>query len=187
MASGATLSGTGAIHGPTTVQSGGTLAPGINGIGTLAISNSLTLAGQTVMEASKSGGSITNDRVIGVRTLTCGGSLVVTNIGTNAFVAGDSITLFQATNYAGSFSSLTLPALGDRFGLDHQLLDRQWQHLRRRGRRAHRDDQPVGGHELCRRHRDVHRHGHRRHPALQLTSGNSTARTSAARPPPPSR
>jgi hypothetical protein len=77
----------------------------------LTFSNSLTLtAGSTnIFAISKS--PLTNDAVDVVGTLTTGGTLIVMNIGTNALVAGDSFKLLIAGSYAGSFSSLTLPAL----------------------------------------------------------------------------
>jgi autotransporter-associated beta strand protein len=109
----ATLGGTGLINGATTVQSGGTLAPGTGGIGTLTVSNSLVLAGgsKTVLDLSRNGGVVTNDLVFVSGTLTQGGTLTVTNIGTNALAAGDSFRLFSAATYAGAFTNLALPPL----------------------------------------------------------------------------
>ncbi|HEU5069971.1 MAG TPA: autotransporter-associated beta strand repeat-containing protein [Verrucomicrobiae bacterium] len=43
--------------------------------------------------------------------LTLGGTLIVANISTNAFAAGDTFTLFNAAGYAGAFNSVTLPLL----------------------------------------------------------------------------
>ena len=56
-----TLGGGGVIRGAVTVQSGGALAPGGSNIGTLTISNSLTLAGTTFIALDKS--AATNDNV----------------------------------------------------------------------------------------------------------------------------
>jgi autotransporter-associated beta strand protein len=111
VAAGATLGGTGVLNGAVT--NNGTLAPGSSDIGTLTISNTVSLlAGTVVMELSKAaGGSTTNDLLSVSTALTCAGGLVVTNIGTNALAAGDSFKLFSAPGYAGNFSSLTLPAL----------------------------------------------------------------------------
>jgi len=121
----ATLAGVGTFYyfGPT-MQSGSTLAPGDNGIGTLTIYNffdgtldfpdALTLVSgsTTVMELTKSGSTLANDVVkILNGTLTYGGTLVVTNIGAGVLGAGDSFKLFDAPMYASSFSSQTLPAL----------------------------------------------------------------------------
>src|SRR6266404_252092 len=108
---GATLSGGGIIAGPTQVQPGGTLAPGTGGLGTLTIDNTLSLAGNVVMEISKNGSTLLSDQVSGTTTLTYGGTLTATNIGGGIVAAGNSFTLFNATNYTGSFASLVLPAL----------------------------------------------------------------------------
>ena len=110
LAAGQTLSGAGSVNGNFTVGSGAILAPG-SPVGTLTFSNSLTLtAGSTnIFAISKS--PLTNDAVNVGGNLSTGGTLIVTNIGTNALVAGDSFKLLTAASYAGSFSSLTLPAL----------------------------------------------------------------------------
>jgi hypothetical protein len=50
-------------------------------------------------------------KIIGLGTATFGGTLTVTNVGANNLVAGDAFTLFQATNFVGSFANLTLPDL----------------------------------------------------------------------------
>lgn len=102
VANGGTLTGSGQIAGSVTVLGGGTLAPG-NSIGTLVISNSLMLFGSTVMEAAKTAGIITNDFVRGMASVSYGGSLFV-NLSGEALSAGDSIKLFDADSYGGSFS-----------------------------------------------------------------------------------
>jgi autotransporter-associated beta strand protein/YVTN family beta-propeller protein len=109
--SGATLTGTGELDGPATVLNGGTLAPGVGGAGLLTINNSLSLAGTVVMELSKTGVTLSNDRVVGITALAYGGSLLATNIGQASLAAGDSFTLFAANSYSGSFANMALPAL----------------------------------------------------------------------------
>ena len=116
VSAGGTLGGTGNIKGPTTVQSGGTFAPGNFGIGVLTLSGILSLAGNTVMEIGKSGGVKTNDEAVISSILTQGGALTVTNIGTDALIAGDSFKLFQAASYAGSFTDTNLPSLTPGLG-----------------------------------------------------------------------
>jgi len=103
-----TLGGNGAIAGPVTVSAGGVLAPGTS-IGTLAISNSLSLSGITSVEVSRNGGTLTSDRVVGLTSVGFGGSLVVSNIGPDALRRGDSFQLFSAGG-TGNFTSVT-PAL----------------------------------------------------------------------------
>jgi len=108
--SGGTLGGTGIITGAVTVNSGGALAPG-NSLGTLTISNNLTLvAGSTTfMQIQHS--PLTNDMVKISGTLTAGGTLNVTNIGAGAFANGDTFKLFNVVGYSGSFTGFVLPPL----------------------------------------------------------------------------
>jgi autotransporter-associated beta strand protein len=105
VATGGTLTGTGKIAGPVAVQSGATLAPG-DSIGTLVISNTLTLAGNTVMEVGKTAGVITKDLVRGMTSLTYGGTLFVNHSG-EALAVGDSIKLFDADSYSGDFAAIS--------------------------------------------------------------------------------
>jgi fibronectin-binding autotransporter adhesin len=107
VANGATLGGDGTIGGPVTVNSGGTLALGA-AIGTLTINNVLNLGGTCDMKVSHIAGAA-NDSIAGVTTLTFGGALDITATGT--LQAGDTFKLFNATTYAGNFSSTNLPAL----------------------------------------------------------------------------
>jgi autotransporter-associated beta strand protein/YVTN family beta-propeller protein len=112
--SGSILAGAGVLNGPVTVQSGATLAPGPNGLGTLTINAILNLAGTVIIEVTKVGTTLSSDAVVGMSQVNYGGSLVVTNIGdihTGALGAGDTFKLFDAATYAGSFSNLTLPPL----------------------------------------------------------------------------
>jgi autotransporter-associated beta strand protein len=118
VASSGTLGGTGVVQGPTAVTLGATLAPGNNGIGTLTINNILSLAGNTVMELSKSGSTLTNDLLTLSTAMTYGGTLTVTNIGTNALAMGESFKLFSATSYTGAFSSDALPGLTPNLAWD---------------------------------------------------------------------
>jgi autotransporter-associated beta strand protein len=108
--SGGMLGGNGVISGPVTVNAGGALAPG-NPLGTLTISNNLTLAAGSTTFVQIQHSPLTNDSVIISGTLTEGGTLNVTNIGAAAFAAGDSFKLFNATNYTGSFAGFVLPLL----------------------------------------------------------------------------
>lgn len=118
---GAVLTGTGTLNGPVSIQNCATLAPGDEGIGTFTVNQNLNLAGVTVMKLSKTGTALACDQVAGIRSLSYGGSLVVTNIGdvrTGALSAGDSFRLFVATAYNGSLSNATLPALSPGLAWD---------------------------------------------------------------------
>jgi len=113
---GGTLGGTGRVNGPATVQPGGTFMPGDFGIGKLTFGSTLALSGTTVMAISKNGGLPANSVAAITSTLTQGGSLVVTNIGTGALAAGDSFKLFTAGNWSGTFTNITLPPLAAGLG-----------------------------------------------------------------------
>ena len=104
----ATLAGSGKILGPVSIAAKGMLAPGSGGIGELTISNSLVLAGSTVMELNQA--THANDRVRGATSVTFGGSLVVTNLA-GSLTVGDTFTLFEANAYQGSFATVSLPPL----------------------------------------------------------------------------
>jgi autotransporter-associated beta strand protein len=100
---GGTLGGNGLILGPVTLQSGGVLAPGAS-VGTLTISNSLSLSGNTVMELNAAAG--TNDLVRGLTAVTYGGTLTLSNLeGTVA--ASNAFKLFSADSYQGAFATLS--------------------------------------------------------------------------------
>ncbi len=109
----ATLAGNGTLNGATTIQNGGILSPGDQGIGALAFNNNLTLnaGSQTLLEISKNGGALENDLVSVAGKLTAGGTLVVTNIGNSTLAAGDSFALFNVGTFSGNFNSLSLPVL----------------------------------------------------------------------------
>ncbi|PWU16790.1 MAG: hypothetical protein C5B50_12650 [Verrucomicrobia bacterium] len=118
----ASLIGNGSITGLVTVLSGGTLSPG-GSIGAIALSNAPSLAGSIFMEISKTVSTVTNDQIrLAAGTLTYGGTLNVANMGPDALAPGDSFPLFSAANYAGSFSSVTLPTLPSGLGWTNKLL-----------------------------------------------------------------
>jgi hypothetical protein len=51
-----------------------------------------------------------------------GGTLTVTDIGTDLLAAGDRFQLFSATPFSGSFASINLPPLGPGLDWDNKLL-----------------------------------------------------------------
>lgn len=108
--SGGTLRGSGsAIGGPVTVNAGGTFYAGFasNAIGTLTISNNLSLAGDVIVALNKDQAQ-SNDVVNVTGALTYGGTLTILNIGSNTLTAGDTFTVFP-TGGTGSFSSIVQP------------------------------------------------------------------------------
>ncbi len=122
VASGGALGGGGIISGVTTVSSGGMLSPG-NSPGVLTFSNSLTLnsSSTNIFEISKS--PLTNDAAKVLGALTCGGTLIVTNIGATALAAGDRFKLFNAASYSGAFASVILPSLPAGLGWNTNALN----------------------------------------------------------------
>ena len=100
---GATLGGTGTIAG--NVDVGGTLSPGASP-GKLTITGNLNLSGSSLFELNRAL-SPSNDLVVVSGTLSAGGTLTVTNSGTNILVAGDSFTLFSQP--ASGFTTVNLP------------------------------------------------------------------------------
>jgi hypothetical protein len=104
---GGTLRGSGnTIGGPVTVNPGGTFYAGFasNAIGNLTISNSLSLAGNTIVAINKDVAP-SNDVVNVTGALSYGGTLTVYNLGTNALVVGDTFTVFPPGG-ANNFSSI---------------------------------------------------------------------------------
>lgn len=103
----ATLSGSGVIRGPVTMSGSSTLAPG-NSVGTLTVSNSITLAGSTVMELDRSQ-SPNSDRLASA-SVVYAGALTVVNLGGHLQV-GDTFDLFNWTSSrSGNFTTVNLPA-----------------------------------------------------------------------------
>jgi len=103
-----TLGGSGSVIGLLTAN--GKVSPGTLA-GTLTFSTNLTLAGTTIMDVCRDGSIATNDKVVCSRTLTYGGTLVVTNSGPDPLTTGDTFTLFTALTHSGSFGNVQLPPL----------------------------------------------------------------------------
>lgn len=110
--SGQVLAGNGTIAGNSVViASGAALAPGTGGTNasSLTVTGSLTLqAGSTNVVVVDKTATVTNAEVIGLSSVSIGGTLVVSNFG-NALAAGDAIPVFSSTAYSGGFSQI-LPA-----------------------------------------------------------------------------
>jgi len=115
---GGTLAGSGAIQGPVTILSGGTLDPGAviaghyyqsasYGIGTLCVSNSLTLQGNVTVEVAGQ----TNDAVRVTGGLTYGGTLTVTNLG-GVLSAGAQFAIFPVGGLGNFTAILGSPGSG---------------------------------------------------------------------------
>lgn len=107
----AVLGGTGTITGPVTIQLGGTLTagtqttPGVQGIGTLAINNTLTFQGgsKSLVLVNETAG--TQDLITGVTTANYNGTLAATNL-SGTLSAGNSFTVFSAAAHSGNFTNI---------------------------------------------------------------------------------
>jgi autotransporter-associated beta strand protein len=104
-----TLQGNGTLNGSLTVGGTGRVLPGgANAIGTLTVTNAVSLGGSIVMELNETnavGG--TNDELV-AQSINFGGSaLTVTNIG-SVLQAGDKFKLFSVAG-TSTFGTITLP------------------------------------------------------------------------------
>jgi hypothetical protein len=102
-----TLSGSGKVVGNISVN--GALFPG-DVSSTLTFSNNLTLNASSVTTVRISRTIQTTEKAVCYGTLTFGGSLIVSNVG-SALLVGDTFDLFGFTGSPGTFASLTLPTL----------------------------------------------------------------------------
>jgi hypothetical protein len=83
-------------------------------LGTLTISNSLSLAGNTLVAIS----SGINSQVTGLSSVNYGGTLTITNLG-EPLIAGSTFTLFKASSSSGNFASIIGdPGSGLRFNFN---------------------------------------------------------------------
>ncbi|MEI8211933.1 MAG: tandem-95 repeat protein [Planctomycetota bacterium] len=105
---GATVGGIGMIASQLTVNPGAKIIPKPNGIGQLKLGESLSLAGTSLFEIDPSNKKF--DQIVAGSKIALGGSLIVSSLG-GRFNAKDRFQLFSAPTFAGSFASVTLPAL----------------------------------------------------------------------------
>jgi autotransporter-associated beta strand protein len=104
---GGTLAGTGGVTN-VTVNVGGAISPGGAGaLGTLTVSNNVTLQGNANMDINKT--TATND-VLKATSIALGGTLNVTNLA-GTLSSGDSFKLFSTSSLTGTITPGSLPAL----------------------------------------------------------------------------
>jgi autotransporter-associated beta strand protein len=120
-----TLTVTGSLAGAFTVESGGTVAPGYGGIGTLSVA-SADLGGALKAEIDRNGGAPLADKLAVSGSLTIGGTLTVANIGGVLDLRrGDTFDLFDADSVSGGFDTVTLPPLSTWLAWDTFRLNTQ--------------------------------------------------------------
>ncbi len=121
LAIGQTLQGSGIVNGSLTVGGGATVSPSdANTIGTLTVTNVVTLGGTTYMELNKTGG--TQDQITTTASINYGGTLNVTNLA-GSLGANDSFKLFNAGSYNGSFASIVPATPGAGLAWDTSSLN----------------------------------------------------------------
>ena len=117
----ATLTGSGTVDGPLTVQSGGNLSPSAP-TGLLMLNNSPALQGSVLMVINKKGLNRTNNQIQVAASLAYGGNLIVSKSGFDDLAIGDSFQLFSATSYGGAFTVMNLPPPGPDLMWTNRLL-----------------------------------------------------------------
>jgi autotransporter-associated beta strand protein len=122
LGSGKALRGQGAVNGDFTIGSGARLLPG-DSIGTLTFSNALVLAAGSTNVFEIMAAPLAGDQVRVLGSLTCGGTLVVTDISAGSFAPGDSLKLFDAASFRGSFQAVLLPPLSPPLAWSTNLLE----------------------------------------------------------------
>jgi autotransporter-associated beta strand protein len=103
------LSGNGTIYGNVDNNGGGTIAPGdglTGNVGVLTIANTLAQNGTTWMKLNRV--SVPNSDRLVATNISCGGTLVVTNVGPT-LKAGDTFRLFSSANPPTGAFTLVLP------------------------------------------------------------------------------
>jgi autotransporter-associated beta strand protein len=122
---GGVLGGVGVIAGAqVTVNSGASVAPGNPvGLGTLTISNNLTLAAGSAALLKVQHSPLTNSAAKISGSIAESGTLTVSNSALAALTAGDHFKLFDAAVYTGSFTSYVLPALNSGLHWDTTRLN----------------------------------------------------------------
>ena len=103
--SGQTLKGSGSVNGKLSALAGSTINPG-DAIGTLTVQNNITLAGQLLMELSRTNVQNCDELVSSVGSIGGGGLLTVTNLGP-ALQLGDTFQLFNQP--VNGFTTINLP------------------------------------------------------------------------------
>ena len=109
-----TIQGNGTLNGSLVTGAGTTVSPGrANAIGTLTVTNAVTLAGTTLMELNRTNSPATND-MLAAASVAAGGTLQVNNLASDLHT-GDTFKLFSVP-VTGSFAITNLPVTtGDGF------------------------------------------------------------------------
>ena len=105
VAEGATLAGTGSTLAPVIVESGATLSPGDNGLGTFTVGNSVNLKQGATLAMEVDANTKESDKLACQGTLTANGTLRIIMLnGTPA--EGDSYNILNAQAISGNFDAI---------------------------------------------------------------------------------
>ncbi len=104
------LSGTGIINGNVILESGSSIEPGIDSIGTLTFGSGISFVKEGSLIIEVNGAAGTNDVVASSDTITLSGILQLDEINDTEFEAGDSFKIFDASVIEGSFDTI-VPAI----------------------------------------------------------------------------
>ncbi|MEP6662883.1 MAG: autotransporter-associated beta strand repeat-containing protein [Verrucomicrobiota bacterium] len=115
---GATLDVTGRTDGTLTI---GTTQK-LNGDGVFNVAGNLTNRGIIELKANKVNPTITNDSIQGLNKISYGGTLSLVLSG-DPLAASDSLKLFYATTYAGSFANISPTTPGNGLAWDTSTLN----------------------------------------------------------------
>jgi autotransporter-associated beta strand protein len=121
------LGGSGRVQSSVTVSNDGTLSPG-NSPGTMTFSGNLTLLGSSflTLEIGAGGTNAGAYDFLDVSGLfTKNGTVLVTNVGSYAFQAGNTFNFFDAGALSGVFSATLLPTLGSGLQWDTSVFESQ--------------------------------------------------------------
>jgi autotransporter-associated beta strand protein len=120
LALGQSLQGNGTINGNLTVGAGAAVSPGgVGVIGTLTVTNSVTLSGTTLMDVNKT--AATMDQIGANAGIRYGGTLSVANLA-GTLANGDSFKLFNGGSYAGAFTAIVPATPGSGLAWDTSSL-----------------------------------------------------------------
>ena len=181
VASGGTLGGNGTVRGPITLNGAAALSPGFStGSGSLALNKqslkllSTTTSNFVIGSASPGVNEVSGTQITNFGTLTYGGTLNVTAVGSPSYAAGEVYTLFPGiTSESGTFSAINLPDLRrrqlevERIQLHDRLADDPPRRPELHEPRIHARDRCRGHQRECRRHgrldHDDRQHGRGHH------------------------
>jgi len=121
LGSGQTVSGNGTILGGGLSFGPGSILAVTPAGGTLTMTGDLTFQGGSTNKVTLNKTTITNTAVIGLNSVTMGGTLVIANTG-SALAGGDQFQLFTAASYAGSFTNIVPSTPGAGMSWDTNAL-----------------------------------------------------------------